>query len=261
MNVVPIFINFLATETLKIDNGRIEAYAQGLKKAGPGRVISNSGGWQSNNLDPQAPAMQELFEAVDAKLNELHAYFNFDPSRRQVISEAWMNINNRGGFNRTHNHPGSLFSCVYYVNGGEKKGNIMFTTPIEAHAYTIADDYVASRNAFSASGITIPPVTGQLLIFPAWLMHYVMPNETDEDRISVALNSRLLLTGSETMKTSRSRSSTVLTRSGSICATARSELTKSLIARCTMSELLFLSFITTVLRWWASVLSSRRIRA
>jgi uncharacterized protein (TIGR02466 family) len=194
MNVVPIFINFLATETLSIDNGKIEAYACGLKRAGPGRVLSTYGGWQSNNIDPLTPVMQELFEAMVAKLNELHAYFNFAPSCRQVISESWININNRGGFNRLHNHGGSLFSCVYYVKGGEKKGDLMFTTPIEAHDYTITDHFVGNRNAFSASGMSIPPVTGQLLIFPAWLMHYVMPNETDEDRISIALNSRLLQT-------------------------------------------------------------------
>src|SRR6185437_10204297 len=192
MNIAPVFINFLATESLKLDNARLEAYAQDLRKKNPGRVVSNNGGWQSNNLDLNAPELRELMETVDAKLNELHAYFQFTPKTRLVISEAWININNRGGFNRSHHHPGSLFSCVYYVKGGVGKGEIAFNNPIEAHAYTIPDALVTQHNAFTAADLFIPPVTGELLIFPSWLMHYVKPNETDEDRISVALNSGII---------------------------------------------------------------------
>jgi uncharacterized protein (TIGR02466 family) len=192
MNVTPIFINFLATETLKLDNAGLETFALGLKKSSSGRMVSNAGGWQSNNLDLKAPELRELCEAVDKKLNELHAYFNLSPSRRQVISEAWINVNNRGGSNLAHNHPGSFFSCVYYVKGGQKKGNIEFTTPIEAHAYTIHEHMVSGYNAFTGHAISIPPITGELLIFPSWLMHFVRPNDTDEDRISIALNSGMI---------------------------------------------------------------------
>ena len=192
MNIAPVFINFLATESLKLDNAQLETYAQSLRKKNPGRVVSNHGGWQSNNLDLKAPELREMLEAVDQKLNELHAYFQFTPKTRVVISEAWININNRGGFNRSHHHPGSLFSCVYYVKGGANKGEIAFNNPIEAHAYTIPDALVDKHNAFTANDLFIPPVTGELLIFPSWLMHYVKPNETDEDRISIALNSGII---------------------------------------------------------------------
>jgi uncharacterized protein (TIGR02466 family) len=192
MNVVPIFINFLANESLKLDNAGLEKFAQALKKSSGGRMVSNSGGWQSNNLDLKAPELRELLEVVDAKLNELHAYFSLSPARRQVIAEGWININNRGGFNLAHNHPCSFFSCVYYAKGGQKKGNIEFTTPIEAHAYTIHEHMVSGYNAFTGHAVSIPPVTGELLIFPSWLMHFVRPNETDDDRISIALNSGMI---------------------------------------------------------------------
>jgi len=38
--------------------------------------------------------------------------------------------------------------------------------------------------------MVIPPVTGDLLIFPSWLLHRVNMSQSDEDRISIALNSR-----------------------------------------------------------------------
>jgi uncharacterized protein (TIGR02466 family) len=192
MQIVPVFINFLATETLRIDNGRIEKFCYALNQSSSGRVVSNGGGWQSNNLPLDTPELQELFRAATDKLNELHRYFNFNPSMRQSIDEAWVNINKKGDFNYAHTHPGKFFSCVYYVKGGPNKGNIDFTTPVEAHAYTIHNHMVTTHNSFTGHALSIPPITGELLIFPAWLNHVVRQNETDEDRISIALNSNIV---------------------------------------------------------------------
>ena len=192
MQVVPVFINFLATETLRLDNSRIEKFCYALQASSSGRVASNGGGWQSNDLPLDTPELQELFQAITGKLNELHHYFNFNPSMRQVIDETWVNISRKGNFNYDHAHPGKFFSCVYYVKGGQHKGNINFTTPVEAHAYTIHNHMVAGHNSFTGNALSIPPITGELIIFPAWLNHSVRQNETDEDRISIAVNSSIV---------------------------------------------------------------------
>ncbi len=55
INIMPIFINFLAVSSLKLDNAALEKFCLERKKSSPGRVISNGGGWQSDNLDPAAP--------------------------------------------------------------------------------------------------------------------------------------------------------------------------------------------------------------
>jgi uncharacterized protein (TIGR02466 family) len=191
MQIVPIFINFLATETLRLDNNRIEKFCHALKESSGGRVVSNGGGWQSNDLALDTPELQELFHTITDKLNELHRYFGFDESMRQSIADAWINISKKGNFNYAHNHPGMFFSCVYYVKGGQNKGNIEFTTPIEGHAYTIQNNMVAAHNSFTGHALSIPPITGELLIFPSWLNHFVRQNETDEDRISIAINSAI----------------------------------------------------------------------
>jgi uncharacterized protein (TIGR02466 family) len=190
INIMPIFINFLAVESLRLDNGKIEKFCLERKNASPGRVVSNGGGWQSDNLDLQAPELAELFAQVQARLDEVHRAFDFNPAMRQVITEAWINVNGRGHFNYAHDHPGSLFSAVYYVKGGADKGALEFKTPIAGHTYTISNELVGGFNAFTGHAMVIPPVTGDLLIFPAWLQHRVNMSQADEDRISIALNSR-----------------------------------------------------------------------
>lgn len=190
INIMPIFINFLAVESLRLDNDRIEKFCLERKQASPGRVVSNGGGWQSDNLDARTPELAELFAEVDKRLNEVHRAFEFNPSMRQVITEAWININQKGHFNYTHDHPGSLFSAVYYVKGGADKGELELKTPIAPHTYTISNEMAGSFNAFTGHAMVIPPVTGDLLIFPSWLLHRVNMSRSDEDRISIALNSR-----------------------------------------------------------------------
>jgi uncharacterized protein (TIGR02466 family) len=190
INIVPIFINFLAVESLRLDNEKIGAYCRARKVASAGRVVSNGGGWQSDTLDLATPELAELFAEVHKRLEEVHRAFAFNPSMRQVITEAWININQKGHFNYSHDHPGSLFSAVYYVEGGADKGDLELKTPIAPHTYTISNEMVGSFNAFTGHAMLIPPVTGDLLIFPSWLLHRVNMSQSNEDRISIAFNSR-----------------------------------------------------------------------
>jgi uncharacterized protein (TIGR02466 family) len=190
INIMPIFINFLAVESLRLDNAKIESFCLEKRKASAGRIVSNGGGWQSDNLDPDTPELAELFAEVGKKLDEVHRAFDFHPSMRQVITEAWININGKGHFNYSHDHPGSLFSAVYYVKGGADKGELELKTPIAPHTYTISNEMVGGFNAFTGHAMVIPPVTGDLVIFPSWLLHRVNLSRSDEDRISIAFNSR-----------------------------------------------------------------------
>jgi len=190
INIMPIFINFLAVDSLSLDNDKLEKLCLERKRASAGRVVSNGGGWQSDNLDPAAPELAELFAEVQKRLDEVHRAFEFTPSTRQAITEAWININQKGHFNYSHDHPGSLFSGVYYVKGGADKGELELKTPITPHTYTISGEMVGSYNAFTGHAMVIPPVTGDLLTFPSWLLHRVNMSRSDEDRISIAFNSR-----------------------------------------------------------------------
>ena len=190
INIMPIFINFLAVDSLRLDNDRIEKFCLESRKNSAGRVISNGGGWQSNNLDLATPELTELFAEVHKRLEEVHRTFEFNTSLHQVITEAWININQKGHFNYSHDHPGSLFSAVYYVKGGADKGELELKTPIAPHTYTISNEMVGGFNAFTGHAMVIPPVTGDLLIFPSWLLHRVNMSQSKEERISIAFNSR-----------------------------------------------------------------------
>src|SRR6185437_1959302 len=77
INITPIFINFLAVDSLRLNNERIEKFCLERKKKSVGRVISNGGGWQSDNLDPAPPELAELFAEIQKRLDDVHRAFEF----------------------------------------------------------------------------------------------------------------------------------------------------------------------------------------
>jgi uncharacterized protein (TIGR02466 family) len=189
MNIEPIFYNFVATDFLKINNSNLETYCRWLRQTSKGRSVSNYGGWQSNDLDLRTSELSTLFGLIAIKLNEVHKELGLKNSKMQVISNIWANINDRGSFNVPHLHASSCFSGVYYVKGDEKSGSLKFRNPNLPLEYAVLKDDIETPNGFNSGSWKIIPEPGKLVIFPSWLLHYVEPSQSDEDRISISFNS------------------------------------------------------------------------
>jgi uncharacterized protein (TIGR02466 family) len=189
MNIEPIFYNFVANDFLKVNNSILEKYCRWLRQTSNGRVVSNSGGWQSNDLDLRTSELSTLFGLIAIKLNDIHKELQLKDSKMQVISNIWVNINDRGSFNIPHIHPSSCFSGVYYVKGDMKSGSLKFRNPNFPLEYAIRSDEIGELNGFTSASWKIIPEPGKLVIFPSWLLHYVEPSQSDEDRISISFNS------------------------------------------------------------------------
>jgi uncharacterized protein (TIGR02466 family) len=77
-----------------------------------------------------------------------------------------------------HAHiPGKL-SGVYYFKTQNAAGNFRLISPIP---------YPYSYNGFATDTFhEITPTEGEMMIWPCWLMHEVLPNMSDEMRISIS---------------------------------------------------------------------------
>ena len=153
-----------------------------------GVTFSNMGGWQSqpiyfnhNNI---------LLSIVS---ETLRSYFNqnvLDMSKGINFEGLWININEKGNFNSSHNHPGCHMSGVFWIKTPPKCGNISFQSP---HSFTQANEMCCYKEEFRERTNCYPahvfvPTEGSVLLFPASLMHKVEPNQSSEDRISLSFN-------------------------------------------------------------------------
>ncbi len=103
---------------------------------------------------------------------------------------GWANLLTRGAYFNPHAHADAAWSGVYYVDAGDSDpavgGVLMFRDPRAGAGMVIGEG-----NAFdSATSYQLTPRTGELVIFPAWLLHWVTPYQSDRPRISVSFNAR-----------------------------------------------------------------------
>lgn len=148
---------------------------------------SNRGGWNSSTTLLQDPVFASL-KASLIKLVEHALRQSGNVGSCQITIAAWANMHSKGGYNTLHLHPGHLLSGVYYLSVPPKSGAIIFRDPkIPAIMTGLRSDKPFARN-FE----TVQPQETQMLLFPSWLEHRVEENESDDERISIAFNVKLL---------------------------------------------------------------------
>jgi uncharacterized protein (TIGR02466 family) len=159
----------------------------------PGLQRSNVRGWHSEDdlFERTEPGHQDLcryiIEAI--RICTVKVSPGFDFGQHGIKIEGWVNILSPGGLNSPHDHPGWVWSGCYYIKvpagDSERSGNIEFIDPrLNVQAAT-----VEGATCF-ASKFAITPRSGLLLIFPSYLQHWVYPNESEEERVTVAFNAR-----------------------------------------------------------------------
>lgn len=184
-----IFSYFLASDFIKeIDNEELKQYALMLRENSPGVVKSNFLGWQSDILQIPNPQISLLVNLILEKSNSLKSKLGFKEDYQLYLSNLWININHRSSFNRPHIHPDCLLAGVYYVECNENQGQLVFRNPSLVQQCIVNEDSLLEFTPYNSSTWSVRPETGKLMIFPAWVEHYVEPNVTDEERISIAFN-------------------------------------------------------------------------
>ncbi len=174
----------------EIDNKKIIKYATKLSKKTEGRILSNYGGWQSNDFhlnDCENEELLKLGQIVELKAQEAGSELGVKPNMQLFMSNFWLNLNQKGNGNIRHMHPTSFFSAAYYVQTPENCGKIVFEHPSTLMNFWWSSFTDTNKHA-THSTINYEPKAGRLVIFPSWLEHSVYANANDELRISVAFN-------------------------------------------------------------------------
>jgi uncharacterized protein (TIGR02466 family) len=176
-----------------LNNSVIADFCLTMKETNTGRLISNYGGWQSNNLDLNTPELFELFSEIRAKLHILKTDIGMHDNVTLDIDNIWINVNQKTNYNSSHVHPRSAFSGTYYVKcNSETSGNISFRSPVTAHEYHLDSHWFKENNMLIAhTECFYYPANGLIVLFPSWLSHHVTPNTGDDERISISFNTKI----------------------------------------------------------------------
>ena len=154
-----------------------------------GIICSNSGGWHSQTNMHELSKFKTIYTQIKSVIKELSQHLGIDLDAYKLITSGmWANVSNKYAYNKTHNHPGDIWSCVYYVKSGENGAKIWFIDPREqAHMVPIPFKDSQQTSAFSPQ-VFYAPKEGTVVVFPSWLKHEVDSNLSDETRISISAN-------------------------------------------------------------------------
>ena len=194
-HLFPVSIHEFSVDGFDEIKSELIDYAYDLKYQDPnGNKISNVGGWQSKGFNVKnEDILQDFLARSITKIQNIRCGV-------EINIYAWVNINQTTNYNMKHNHPWSDLSGVLWIKTSDNCGKLNFESPYsftgnkEICAYT--GEYKVKTNSFMT--YFYEPYEGGMLVFPSHLTHWVEPNESKEDRISVSFNITLSNVESET---------------------------------------------------------------
>ncbi len=153
-----------------------------------GLNLSNMGGWQSQPIYFNHKNI--LLSIVTETLQSYFSKGVLGEGEEFTYKGLWMNINRKGDYNTTHDHPLSHMAGVFWIKTPKDCGNLILENPrhfVCAHEMRrYSDDFRSLTNSYPSYLIT--PTEGDITLFPSSLSHRVEVNESDDDRISASFN-------------------------------------------------------------------------
>ena len=171
---------------INVDNDRLAQNIIDWSNQDQGVQKTNYKGWHSTTDMANKGEYQLLVNELNIMCKEV---FNEEwLDREPVLGNMWANINPKDGMNQPHIHPNSLFSGVYYVKSNPNAGRLKIYDPRPGiqMVMPIRKDGKPPKHLWRDANLD--PITGRIIIFPAWLWHSVEPNQSNDLRISVSFN-------------------------------------------------------------------------
>ena len=181
-----IFSDFLHSVDVDADLNNIESEIKRFREIDQKGVDhSNRGGYHSQMMhkqymDDKSDILSELLDGIDWYIAE-YVKTNIKDNYNYItkLYAWWFMINNRGNWNSPHSHGDANIAAIFYVKVPENSGKLVLGR---------TDGAVYNNMYQSNATLEIAPKEGRLYFFPAHLMHWVEPSQSDEERICITSN-------------------------------------------------------------------------
>ena len=186
MIIEKFFPTFVYGKDIQLDNNQLTQNIINWSNQDKGINKTNVKGWHSTTDMASKPEYQQLVTELLRMQKEI--YNNEHLDRHAKLGNMWANINPPGGLNNPHIHPNALFSGVYYVKSNPKSGRLKIYDPRPGAQFSMPARKPGNPGKDLWRDVNLEPVTGRIIMFPAWLWHSVEPNKSNDIRISVSFN-------------------------------------------------------------------------
>ncbi|MFQ5784954.1 MAG: TIGR02466 family protein [Alphaproteobacteria bacterium] len=110
------------------------------------------------------------------------------------LIQGWPNVNRFGDYHDAHNHPRAYLSGTYYVKVPVAREKLKNRNDLRPGCITFYDPRpginmtAIKGDPYVDPEYTVRPEPGMLLMWPAFLNHFVHPNLSKQPRVSISFN-------------------------------------------------------------------------
>ena len=170
-----------------IDNESIRDYCLKVREEKEGVIISNRGGWHSQDLLlPLPEALENLFSDLTVFVNDVAA--RYTGTSNLMLGNWWININGQHDYNVPHDHQNSVLSGVYYVEVPEENMGDLILHRGDNAEFFLTSKIQRETTMSNISDVVCKSKESLFYLFPSWIKHSVGKNESSKERISIAFN-------------------------------------------------------------------------
>ena len=176
----PVYFSKLERELTKEELKVVDEHKKKTYK-NEGNITSD------NNYVLENKALKNLKKDLNKKvINYFNEVVCTSNSIIPYITQSWINYTETNQFHHKHSHSNSYVSGVFYIDAQKEVDSIIFykkTAPNETIKLN-----VTKYNPFNSTTCLFPVETGNIFLFPSFLIHGVNKKKGTNTRISLSFN-------------------------------------------------------------------------
>jgi len=133
------------------------------------------------------PVWHPVADAIITASRAMLSHYHDDVARNVTMTTMWLSIYPEGGYIPEHNHANALFSGSFYVKAEPGAGGLTFRDPAWM-TKTAMTPLVEGKSFEPITKETCEVNTGKIVLFPGYLPHTSVENNSGQDRIIVGFN-------------------------------------------------------------------------
>ena len=143
-------------------------------------------GGASSSSDPEMPHMwqesQDFYKWCVGPSIEIWNHWGYKDPQHIQIERSWANYHPKGGWTDEHTHGAVDQVIVLYLDVPKDSGNLEVHNPLFYH-------WEGTQRGSGTNGWRqLPVTTGDVIIFPGWLLHRTGKNFNDNARLTINTN-------------------------------------------------------------------------
>jgi|TARA_B100000035_G_scaffold236387_1_gene204640 uncharacterized protein (TIGR02466 family) len=142
-----------------------------------------------NFLDEEEPILDEFKKFLSKSyVDYTQNVYKWDVTKEHFITDCWVNVTTKGGWQYKHSHANCFVSGTYYLNFPQGSTGLSFHSPSIEKTSPYLSAMPKGPSKYNAESLTMMPEESILFLWPSNITHETKILQEDVRRVSISMN-------------------------------------------------------------------------